>query len=75
MGDNKEVYSAISKSKSIRYSALVPNVKGMDIAEAVNCQEVAVFTGASEGFVKKNINCTIVIIIQFPPRLFLGRKL
>lgn len=64
MADNKEVYNAIKKSKLIRYSALVPNIKGMDIADAVNCQEMAVFTGASEGFVKKNINCTIVITFE-----------
>ena len=71
MADNKEVYTAIDKSKFMRYSALVPNIKGMDIAEAVDCQEVAVFTGASEGFVKKNINCTIV---NAEPYL-LGREL
>lgn len=53
MGDNIEVYNKINKKPGIIYSALVPNTRGMESALKVNCQEVAVFTGASEGFVKK----------------------
>lgn len=60
MGDNVEVYSKINKKPGVTYSALVPNARGMQSALGVDCQEIAVFTGASEGFVKKNINCTIV---------------
>lgn len=60
MGDNVDVYSNIDKKDGVTYSALVPNKRGMDSALTVDCQEVAVFTGATEGFVKKNINCTIV---------------
>lgn len=60
MGDNIEVYNKISKKEGIVYSALVPNKRGMESALKANCQEIAVFTGATEGFVKKNINCTIV---------------
>lgn len=60
MGDNVEVFTNINKHEGITYSALVPNTKGMKPALEVGCKEIAVFTGASEGFVKKNINCTIV---------------
>lgn len=77
MGDNKDVYNSIKKNESIRYSALVPNIKGMDTAELVNCQEIAVFTGASEGFVQKNINCSIVSPLNYLFKLIslLGREL
>jgi hypothetical protein len=37
MGDNKDVYVSIDKDQSIRYSALVPNIRGMDTAELVDC--------------------------------------
>lgn len=45
--------------KSARFSALVPNPKGMDLALQTPIQEVAVFGACSESFSKKNINCTI----------------
>jgi hydroxymethylglutaryl-CoA lyase len=34
-------------------------MKGMESAKQAGAQEIAVFTAASEGFTKKNINCTI----------------
>jgi len=40
-------------------SALVPNVQGMERALACGLREVAVFTAASEAFVRHNINSTI----------------
>lgn len=41
------------------FSALVPNVKGLEEALKTEIKEVAFFTGASESFTKANINCTI----------------
>lgn len=75
MADNKDVYTSINKDPSIVYSALVPNERGMDMAEAVDCQEIAVFTGASEGFVNKNINCSIVSKTSHPFRMKVLRGL
>lgn len=46
-------------SKDVRFSALVPNTKGMEIALASGIQEVAFFTAASLTFTQKNINCSI----------------
>lgn len=53
----------LSKSPTIRFPALVPNLKGLELAlqspgkSLLN--EVSVFTAASESFTKKNINMTI----------------
>nr|CAI5846874.1 unnamed protein product [Callosobruchus analis] len=59
MGDNSEVYTGIKKKENVNYPVLVPNVQGLE--EAVKCgvREIAVFTSASEGFSKKNTNCSI----------------
>jgi hydroxymethylglutaryl-CoA lyase len=59
MGDNSEVFQGIQKKKNVAYTTLVPNLKGMEQALKAGCKEIAVFTAASEGFTKKNINCTI----------------
>lgn len=59
MGDNSEVFSRITKRPSVAYTSLVPNKLGLEQALKVGCQEIAVFTAASEGFTKKNTNCTI----------------
>lgn len=45
--------------KKARFSALVPNVKGMEDALETQVEEVAIFGACSESFSKKNINCTI----------------
>jgi hydroxymethylglutaryl-CoA lyase len=41
------------------YSALVPNLRGLESALKVGVPRIAVFTAASEAFVKSNINMTI----------------
>lgn len=42
-----------------RYSALVPNRKGLERAMALGVRHIAVFTAASEAFTLRNINMTI----------------
>ena len=42
-----------------RCITLVPNVQGMEAAMAAGVKTVAIFTGASETFVQRNINCSI----------------
>lgn len=44
--------------QKIAFSALVPNLKGMQIAHRIGLKEVAFFTSASQAFTQKNINCT-----------------
>ena len=45
--------------KEVRFSALVPNPRGMEDALQTSIAEVAVFGACSESFSKKNINCTV----------------
>ncbi|XP_076456470.1 hydroxymethylglutaryl-CoA lyase, mitochondrial-like [Babylonia areolata] len=59
MADHSEVMEAIMRKPNIVYSALTPNVKGLEAALASNVSEVAIFGAASESFSKKNINCSI----------------
>jgi len=42
-----------------RYSALVPNARGLQSAITVGVDRIAVFTAASEAFVQKNLNMSI----------------
>lgn len=58
MGDNSEVYSGITKKEGITYPVLVPNIQGMEAALKVGVKEIAVFASASEGFSRKNTNCS-----------------
>lgn len=46
-------------NRQIQFSALVPNERGLEEALKTPIKEVAIFTAASEGFTKANINCTI----------------
>ena len=59
LADAVQLCQQLTAHKNISYSALVPNLKGMESALSVNIKEVAVFTAASESFTKKNINCSI----------------
>jgi hydroxymethylglutaryl-CoA lyase len=59
MGDNAAVMAAIERRPGVRYSVLVPNLKGLEPALASRPDEILVFTAASEAFTQKNINCSI----------------
>ena len=59
MASSHEVLLRITKHANVVYSALTPNLKGLDAALEVGVKEIAVFAAASESFSKKNINCTI----------------
>ncbi|KAJ8984530.1 hypothetical protein NQ317_011001 [Molorchus minor] len=58
MSDNVEVYSGIKKKDFVSYPVLVPNIKGLESAIDVGVREIAVFASASEGFSRKNTNCS-----------------
>ena len=59
MADAAEVMAGITRNPDVRYAALVPNLRGFDAALEAGVDEVAVFAAASEGFSRKNINCSI----------------
>ena len=59
MANSDQLFAMLPKDTNINLSLLTPNLKGFETALAVGCQEVAVFTAASESFTRKNINCSI----------------
>jgi hydroxymethylglutaryl-CoA lyase len=59
MADAAEVFGGIARRPGARYTALVPNLAGLDRAHAAGVTEVGVFAAASESFSRKNINQTI----------------
>jgi isopropylmalate/homocitrate/citramalate synthase len=75
LADATEVMAGIERPSGVRYAALVPNAKGMERALAARVDEVAVFTGASETFVQRNINTSIDGSIEnFRPVLAMARE-
>ena len=56
MADAADVFAGIVRRPGTRYSALVPNVEGLDRAIAAGVDEVAIFAAASETFSRRNIN-------------------
>ncbi|HEX8982199.1 MAG TPA: hydroxymethylglutaryl-CoA lyase [Ktedonobacterales bacterium] len=74
LADATEVMAGLKQRSGLRYTALVPNAKGMERALASGLREVAVFTGASETFVRHNINTSIAGSIEnFKPVLEMAR--
>ena len=59
MADAAEVFAGITRRPGTRYTALVPNVAGLDRAIHAGVDEIAIFAAASESFSKRNINQTI----------------
>ncbi len=59
LADAEEVFRRIRRKEGVIYSALVPNLKGLERALSVGVDKIAVFTAASETFNMKNTNATI----------------
>jgi hydroxymethylglutaryl-CoA lyase len=56
MADADEVWSAIDRLPSVRYSALVPNMRGAQRALAAGFTEIEVVVSASDTHNRKNVN-------------------
>ena len=59
MADAEQVFAGIARHPAVRYTALVPNLAGLDRALAAGVREIAIFAASSESFSKKNINQSI----------------
>lgn len=65
MADSEELIKSILSSSNYtdelkeKFSALTPNMKGLERALESGVKRIAVFTAASESFTKKNINMSI----------------
>jgi isopropylmalate/homocitrate/citramalate synthase len=59
MADAAEVFAGISRRPGTRYTALVPNLAGLERAMNAGVTEIAVFAASTETFSRKNINQSI----------------
>ena len=68
LADAEEVFRRITRHARVRYSALVPNERGLERALAAHVDKIAVFTAASETFTRRNVNATVgETIARFRP--------
>jgi hydroxymethylglutaryl-CoA lyase len=59
MAGAAEVLAAVPRSAAVRYSALVPNVRGAELALQHEVDELTVTTSLSEAYSRKNVNMSI----------------
>lgn len=59
LSDAAAVFAAITRREDTRYSALVPNMTGLERAIAAGVTDVAIFAAASETFSLRNTNRSI----------------
>lgn len=64
MADAAEVMQGIERKDGVVYTALTPNVRGLEGALENGAGEVVIFGAASEAFSQKNINCSIAESIE-----------
>ncbi|MEX2181522.1 MAG: hydroxymethylglutaryl-CoA lyase [Gemmatimonadaceae bacterium] len=64
LADASEVMAGIRRAPGVRYTVLVPNLKGFERAVAANADGIVVFGAASETFSRRNINCSIAESIE-----------
>ena len=64
MATSSEAKKKIERKAGVIYSALVPNMQGLEAALAAQADEVVIFGAASEAFSQKNINCSIAESIE-----------
>lgn len=75
MADQAEVLRGLARQPGVDYPVLTPNLKGYEAALAAGAREVAVFAAASEGFSRRNINCSIAESIErFQPVFEAARR-
>ena len=68
MADNAAVLAGITRLPGVRYSVLVPNMKGLDAALSAPREQwpdkIVVFGAATEAFSHRNINCSIAESVE-----------
>ena len=75
MADSSAVLHGIKRQQGVVYSALTPNLKGLELAIAAGADEVAIFGAASQSFSQKNINCSIEESIErFIPLMDMAKQ-
>jgi hydroxymethylglutaryl-CoA lyase len=64
LGDHDLVAAQVKRRPGVRYSALVPNRKGLEGARAAGLDDIAIFLSATESHTKKNINKTVAQALE-----------
>ena len=59
LADADELMGTLARVPGVRYPVLVPNLRGMNRAETVGADAVAVFTAATDAFTGVNIGMTV----------------
>lgn len=59
MADAADVMARIHRAPGVRYTVLVPNLRGLERALPTRPDGIVVFGAASETFSRRNINCSI----------------
>ncbi|MDQ3492771.1 MAG: hydroxymethylglutaryl-CoA lyase [Chloroflexota bacterium] len=59
LADADELLPLLPRAPGVRYPVLIPNVRGMDRAEAAGARAIAVFTAASDAFTERNIGMSV----------------
>jgi hydroxymethylglutaryl-CoA lyase len=59
LADADDLLSGLARRPGVRYPVLVPNLRGMERAEAAGADALAVFTAASDAFTSANIGMTV----------------
>jgi hydroxymethylglutaryl-CoA lyase len=59
LADAEKVLRQLDRPEGVTFSALVPNLRGLERAKATGLEEAAVFISASESHSKKNINKSV----------------
>ena len=59
LADADELMRNLPRRPGVRYPVLVPNLRGLERAEAAGADAIAVFTAASSAFTEQNIGMTV----------------
>jgi hydroxymethylglutaryl-CoA lyase len=75
LADAADVMARIKRLPGVRYSVLVPNMKGFERAVTAKPDSIVVFGSASEAFSQRNINCSIAeSLVRFAPVVTAARE-
>jgi len=64
LGDAEHLCRQLERTKGVRFSALVPNLQGLQRAHDVGIDAIAFFSAVSETFCQNNIGCSIAQSLQ-----------
>jgi isopropylmalate/homocitrate/citramalate synthase len=59
LADADELMARLERRPGVRYPVLVPNLRGLERAEAAGVDALAVFTAASDAFTERNIGMAV----------------